>query len=110
MIKVISATQVGEDQHGIVLELSDGYEIVECSKTKESYAVPKSCRIPLSLKGGIGSIIKDARLPGFIVKVEMEPYQFKDPISRRIRVMKHGYAYKAKIADDPIGATRIGEA
>ncbi|WP_157593061.1 hypothetical protein [Rufibacter tibetensis] len=107
MVKITNAAPEGE---GLELELTAGCEVVECQVTGEPFLVAKACRVPAGSNAESAALLRGATLPGILVKVAVEPYQYRDPSTKRTLTLRHGYAYKPHPRDETqLGLTQVGE-
>ena len=60
----------------IALDITGGVELIQSSTTGRYYATVRKCSIPSTFSKQVAESIIGQRLPGEIVKVICEPYQF----------------------------------
>lgn len=95
----------------ISLELTGQAELIQSATTGKWYATVRKCRIPSTFDASIAQTMIGQRLPGEVVKVLCEPYDFTNPRTGEVMQLQHSYAYSADPAKQEglIGHTRVME-
>lgn len=78
----------------VVLEITGGVELIQSSTTRNFYATVRKCTIPSTFSAEIASKMVGAQLPGSVVKVEVEPYEFVNKRTGEVLQLQHSYSYK----------------
>jgi hypothetical protein len=95
----------------ISLELTGQAELIQSQTTNKWYATVRKCRIPSTFDANIAQAMIGQRLPGEIVKVICEPYDFVNKQTGEILKLQHSFAYTQDPAKQEsfIGHTRVME-
>lgn len=93
----------------IALEITGGAELIQSSTSGRYYATVRKCSIPSTFSKEVAESIIGQRLPGEIVKVICEPYEYQNKTTGEIMKLQHSYAYQAEVAMDVVGHTRISQ-
>ena len=94
----------------IALEITGGVELIQNSTTGRYYATVRKCSIPSTFNAIVADAMIGQKLPGEVVKVITEPYDFVNPRTGEIMKLQHSYAYSqdSKV-ENAIGHTRVHE-
>jgi len=87
----------------ITLELAGGLEMVQSSKTGNFYATIRKCRIPSTFDANIAKMMVGQQLPGEIVRVQSDPYEYVSPTTGEDMTLQHRYAYRPAGSVEHIG-------
>jgi hypothetical protein len=79
-----------------VLELEGGLQINQ-SQTGKLYATKSKCTVPCSFDEETLEELVGTTLPGNIVRVPCEPYNYENSFTGEIVVLNHRYTYKAEM-------------
>ena len=90
-----------------MLELTGSVELIQSSTTNKWYATVRKCTIPSTFSKEIAESIVGSKLPGEIVRVICEPYEYVNQRTGEIMQLQHSYAYQAEGAKEAVGKTRI---
>lgn len=95
----------------ISLELTGSAELIQSQNTGKWYATVRKCRIPSTFDANIAKAMVGQRLPGDVVKVICEPYEFTNPRTGEVLQLQHSYSYSQDPArqENLIGHTRVME-
>lgn len=95
----------------ISLELTGQAELIQSQNTSKWYATVRKCRIPSTFNANIAQAMIGQRLPGEIVRVICEPYEFTNPRTGEVMQLQHSYAYSQDPAKQEglVGHTRVTE-
>ena len=94
----------------ISLELTGQAELIQSQNTGKWYATVRKCRIPSTFDANIAQTMIGQRLPGEIVKVICEPYEFINKRTGEVMKLQHSYAYtQDSKQENAIGHTRVME-
>jgi hypothetical protein len=94
----------------ISLELSGSAELIQSQNTGKWYATVRKCRIPSTFDANIAQSMVGQRLPGEIVRVICEPYEFTNKRTGEVMQLQHSYAYtQDSKQENAIGHTRVME-
>lgn len=94
----------------IALEITGGVELIQSSTTGRYYATVRKCSIPSTFNAIVAEAMIGQKLPGEVVKVITEPYDFVNPRTGELMKLQHSYAYSqdSKV-ENAIGHTRVHE-
>lgn len=95
----------------ISLELTGQAELIQSQNTGKWYATVRKCRIPSTFDANVAKAMIGQRLPGEIVKVICEPYDFVNKQTGEVMKLQHSYAYTQDAArqENLVGHTRVME-
>lgn len=95
----------------ISLELTGSAELIQSQTSGNWYATVRKCRIPSTFDANVAQAMVGQRLPGEIVKVICEPYDFVNKQTGEVMKLQHSYAYTQDPAkqENLIGHTRVME-
>lgn len=93
----------------VALELVGGLEMIKSNTTGNYYATMKKSSVPSTFDEDTAKQFIGSQLPGQIVKVECEPYEFINKQTGEIMVLNYTYAYQASENDVVVGHTEVTE-
>jgi len=93
----------------VSLILSGGLELVQSSNTGRFYGTIRSCRIPTTFSSVVAKNLIGSQIPGEIVRVTVDPYQFISPSTGEVMILQHSYSYQPPNSNELIGETRVTE-
>ena len=93
----------------ITLELTGGLQIIQSSNTGNSYATVSKCRIPSTFDSTIAESMIGQQIPGDIVRVSVDPYNYVNKRTGEIMQLQHSYAFRPEGSLELIGQTQISE-
>jgi hypothetical protein len=95
----------------VSLELTGQAEMIQSQNTGKYYVTVRKTRVPSTFDASIAKTMIGQRLPGEIVKVLCEPYDFTNPRTGEVIQLQHSYSYSADPAKQEglIGHTRVME-
>ena len=93
----------------IVLELSGGVELVQSTTTGQFRAVIRRTTIPASFDEQTAKSVIGTQMPGSIVRVQSEPYEFTDGRTAEVITLSHTYAYQPEGSSVPMRASQAME-
>jgi hypothetical protein len=93
----------------VSLELTGGAEIIQSQNTGKFYVTVRKCRIPSTVDTIVAQTMIGQRLPGEVVKVITEPYDFINPKTGEVISLQHSWAYQPKEASEVIGHTKMNQ-
>ena len=93
----------------VVLELVGGLEMIKSNTTEKFYATMRKCSVPSTFDEETAKLVVGSQLPGQIVKVECEPYEFLNKRSSELMMLNYTYAYQASENEVAVGNTRVTE-
>lgn len=76
-----------------VLILQGGLELVKSSQTGRYYATAKKASLSSTFNEELCKTLNGQQLPGAIMKVECEPYEFTVPETGEILTLNHRWEY-----------------
>lgn len=93
----------------VALELVGGLEMVKSNTTGNYYATMKKSSVPSTFDEMTAKLFVGSQLPGQIVKVECEPYEFVNKRTGELLMLNYTYAYQASENDVAVGNTKVTE-
>ena len=95
MIKIINCheRQNKEGKSFISLELMGDVELIQSLSSGKFYATSRRTSIPSTFTLAVGTGLIGSTLPGHIIRVETEAYDFKIPDSDEVITLAHTYQY-----------------
>jgi len=93
----------------ISLELTGSAELIQSQVSGKWYATVRKCRIPSTFDANVARLMIGQRLPGEIVKVICEPYDFVNKKTGEVLKLRHSFAYSQDQRQELVGHTRIME-
>jgi hypothetical protein len=93
----------------VVLEITGGLELVQSSSSGNYYATVRKCTIPSTFSAEIAKSIIGQQIPGDIVRVSVDPYQYVNKRTGEIMQLQHSYAYRPEGSMELIGQTQVSE-
>lgn len=93
----VSSFNVRESKDGrsfITLELTGSVEFIQSQATGKMYATVRKSNIPCTFTADVASQLVGNQLPGEIVRVETDPYEFTTQTGE-VMLLDYSYAYQA---------------
>jgi hypothetical protein len=87
-------TSTKDGKQFIALELQGDFEFVQSQKTGRFYGTAKRCSISSTVTEEAAKKLIGSKYPGFIVKVQRDPYEYVIPDTGESITLSHGYEYK----------------
>ena len=91
----------------IALEITGGVELVQSSTTGKFYATVRKCSIPSTFDESIAKTLIGSRMPGNVVRVQVDPYDYVNQRTGEILQLQHSYSYQPEGSMELIGQTPI---
>lgn len=91
----------------VTLELTGGLEFVQSSTTGSFYATVRKCSIPSTFDEVIAKSLVGSTMPGKIVRVAVDPYEYVNQRTGEVMKLQHTYAYQPEGSTELIGHSRI---
>lgn len=94
MVKII-ATHLREGENGsfVSLELMGDVELVQSMNTGRFYATARKCYVSSTFNEELAKSLIGREIPGSIIRVEAEPYEYTVPETGEVIELSHTYAY-----------------
>ena len=93
----------------VTLEVTGGLEFIQSSTTGKFYATVRKCSIPCTFDELVAKSLIGSTMPGQIVRVEAEAYEYTNPRTGEVMILQHTYAYQPEGSAQLIGHTFINE-
>lgn len=108
MVKII-ATHLREGEKGkfVSLELMGDVELVQSMNTGKFYATAKKCFVSSTFTEEHARSLVGSTIPGSIIRVEADPYEFTVPETGEVIELSHTYSYLPPNAPNPIVAETV---
>ncbi|NYJ26627.1 hypothetical protein [Allomuricauda sp. ARW1Y1] len=102
MVRIIDYKQyTNEDGESFfALELQGGIEMVKSQKTERFYATARKVTIPSTFNEETCKSLIGTEMPGRIVKVETEPYEYTLKETGEVIELSHRYEYQPEIVQE----------
>ena len=91
----------------IALEITGGVELIQSNNTGRFYATVRKCTIPSTFNEAIAKSVVGSQIPGNVVRVLVEPYDFINPRTGELMQLQHSYAYQPEGSVELIGQTQV---
>ncbi|RZA02865.1 MAG: hypothetical protein EOP47_05165 [Sphingobacteriaceae bacterium] len=91
----------------ITLEITGGLELILSPATGRHYATIRKCSIPSTFDELTAQSLIGMQLPGEIVKVPCEQYEYLKKSTNEIMILDYNYAYQATTESDIVGHTQV---
>lgn len=108
-VKSFSNRQSKDGRHFITLELVGGLELVQSAQNGNFYATVRRCHLPATFDAETAAELVGTKMPGNIVKIESEPYEYTVPRTAEVITLQHTYAYQPSVNSIPVGNTPVSE-
>src|ERR1017187_9833556 len=89
------AKRASDGKEFIALDLQGDVEMVQSMETGNFYATVRKASIPSTFNEETAKGLIGTKLPGKIVRVESEPYDFTIPGTTEVIQLQHRYVYTA---------------
>ena len=93
----------------IALELSGGVELVQSNNSGKFYATVRKTSIPSTFNETISKGLIGSQMPGSIVRVQVDPYQFVNQRTGEVLTLQHSFSYQPEGSTELIGQTQISK-
>ncbi len=93
----------------IALELTGGVELVQSNNTGKFYATVRKTSIPSTFDETIAKGLIGSQMPGSIVRVQVDPYQFVNQRTGEVLTLQHSFSYQPEGSTELIGQTQISK-
>ena len=94
MVRITNATQkMGENGPFVLLELTGDIEMVQSMKTLKFYATVRKCSVTTTVDLATAKSFIGRQMPGRIVRVQSDPYDFTDPNTGEVISLAHKWEY-----------------
>lgn len=93
----------------IVLEITGGLELIQSSSSGNFYATVRKCTIPSTFSSDIAKTMIGKEIPGEIVRINVDPYQYVNKRTGEIMQLQHSYAYRPQGSMEVIGQTEVSD-
>ncbi|RYZ28643.1 MAG: hypothetical protein EOP49_41295 [Sphingobacteriales bacterium] len=94
----------------IVLTLTGGLEMVQSPSSGTWKAMVRKCQIPSNLDEPTAKIVIGTQMPGSIVRVQSDPYEYTDKQTGETITLSHTYSYQPEGSTTLIAAPQMEEA
>lgn len=91
----------------ITLELTGGVELVQSQNTGSFYATVRKCNIPSTFSEDVAKTIIGQKIPGEVIRVQTQPYEWTNKNTGEVITLQHSYAYRPQGAVELIGETKV---
>lgn len=91
----------------VLLEISGGLEMVQSQGTGKFYATMRKCRVPSTFNLDVAKMLIGTTIPGTVVRVEVESYEYTVPSTGEVIKLAHSYAYQPEGSMELMGQTNV---
>jgi hypothetical protein len=91
----------------VLLEISGGLEMVQSQGTGKFYATMRKCRVPSTFNLDVAKMLIGTTIPGTVVRVEVEGYEYTVPSTGEVIKLAHSYAYQPEGSMELMGQTNV---
>ncbi len=93
----------------ISLELNGSLEMIQSSNTGRFYATVRRCKIPSTFDAATAEGMVGQKIPGEIVRVSCNPYEYVSKSTGEVLTLQHTYAYQPPGSLQLIGQEPVKE-
>ena len=94
--------QNAEGEDFVVLILQGDLEMVQSQETGRFYATARRCSISSTFTEAVAAQMVGKQIPGQIMKVDCEPYDFIIPESGEVVELSHRWEYVPEQKEEPV--------
>jgi hypothetical protein len=91
----------------ITLELTGGVELCQSSSSGSFYATVRKCNVPSTFNEQVAKSIIGQKIPGEIIRVQCEPYEWTNKNTGEVITLQHSYGYRPQGSVELIGETKV---
>ena len=91
----------------VLLEISGGLEMVQSQGTGKFYATMRKCRVPSTFNLDVAKMLIGTTIPGTVVRVEVDGYEYTVPSTGEVIKLAHSYAYQPEGSMELMGQTNV---
>ena len=112
MVTVISAIKRnGSKGDFMVLEIQSGIEMIQSQKTGKFYATARKCTVPSSFDERTALSLIGSQMPGNVVRVQSDPYQYTIKDTGEVIQLTHSYEYRPETPREvPVAFQSVSQA
>ena len=104
------AVRQAKDGHEfITLELNGGLEMVQSMTTGNFYATTRKCSIPCTFGEALAKTMVGSTLPGDVVRVEADPYDYTIKETGEVVTLTYSYAYQPEGKKQSVTSLEMAE-
>jgi len=93
----------------VVLEVSGSLEFVQSTNTGRFYCTMRKTNIPCTFDENMAKSLIGTKMPGNIVRVNVDPYEYVNPKTGEIIQLQHSYSYQPEGSVELVGQTQISD-
>jgi hypothetical protein len=91
----------------VLFEISGGLEMVQSQGTGKFYATMRKCRVPSTFSVDVAKMLIGTTIPGTVVRVEVDGYEYTVPSTGEVIKLAHSYAYQPEGSMELMGQTNV---
>ncbi len=103
-VKSFTKRQSADGREFITLELVGGVELVQSQNSGRFYATVRKCSIPSTFDESVAASIVGSQLPGDVVRIPSEAYDYTIKSTGEVITLQHSYGYQP-----PTGQVVMGQ-
>jgi len=93
-VKAFQKRMSSDGREFITLDLVGGVEMVQSTNTGRFYATVRKCSIPATFDEETASSLVGSKLPGEIVRIHSDPYEYTIQSTGEKVVLQHSFGYQ----------------
>jgi hypothetical protein len=93
----------------IALEITGGLEIIQSNSSGKFYGTIRKTSIPCTFEEPIAKTLIGTQMPGNIVRVTVDPYNYLNKKTGEVIQLQHSYSYQPEGSMELIGQTQVSE-
>ena len=93
----------------VVLEVSGGLELIQSRTTGNFYATVRKCNIPCTFTAEVAKTLIGSQMPGQVVRVQVEAYDYINIRTGEVMQLQHSYAYRPEGSMELLGESKINQ-
>ena len=105
-IKSFSKRQTKDNREFLTLELVGGIEFVQSQNTGRFYACVRKCSIPATFDESVAATVVGTQIPGQIVRIESDPYEYIIKATGESVMLQHSYGYQPAPSAEVVSVNR----
>lgn len=93
-VKGFAKRTANEGGEFVVMELMGGLELIQSSKTGKMYGTVRTTSVPVTFDERTAATLVGTKIPGEIVRVECQPYDFTVKATGEVLTLQHRFEYQ----------------
>lgn len=93
-VKSFTKRETKDGRDFLTLELVGGLEMIQSQNTGKFYATVRKCSVPATFDEEVAASLVGTKMPGQIVRIESEPYDYTIKATGEVVTLQHSYGYE----------------